>query len=294
MQSYVFISGAGGVLGNTFASQCAAQGWNLLLTDIDGTSLRKIAEEQRRDHSVDVRAFPCDLRDVSAREELFRTLEALNLRIWMVINVAGIDFGGRFLDRRRSELRDIIRVNVESTVDISHMALGLRDGRKPFRIITVASLAGFYTMPFKATYAASKAFLINLMRALGEELREAGVSTTLLCPAGLKTRPDAVAAIESQGLLGKLTTVEVDRVVTATLNGALRSRRVIIPGSLNRVLLAAGSWIPSTWKSKAIHWKWSQAHKRRKRSAANVPGRSVRRLAKLPLVAFTGGTQKQR
>jgi short-subunit dehydrogenase len=294
MQSYVFISGAGGVLGNTFARQSAAQGWNLLLTDIDETALTKIAEELRRDRTVDVRAFPCDLRNESAREELFRTLESLNLRIWMVINVAGIDFGGRFLDRRRSELRDIIRVNVESTVDISHMALGLRDGRKPFRIITVASLAGFYAMPFKATYAASKAFLINLMGALGEELREAGVSTTLLCPAGLKTRSDAVAAIESQGIMGKLTTIEVDRVVDATLKGAIKSRKIIIPGSLNRTLLAAGTWIPSTWKSKAIRWKWNLAHNRRKRTAANVPGRPGRRLAKLPLVAFTGGTQKQK
>ena len=57
---------------------------------------------------------------------------------------------------------------------MTHALLRLRDTTEMFHIINVASLAAFYPMPYKATYAASKRFLLDFSLALGEELAGQG------------------------------------------------------------------------------------------------------------------------
>ncbi len=263
MKSVVFISGGCGALGQAFAKECAARGWDLFLTDINKEQLTAFSNELVQEYSVNIETFACDLRHESEREELFHSFTKSSIKIWMLINVAGLDYEGQFINRERHELMDIIKINIESTTDIIHFSLDLRDGRKPFYIITVASLAGFYSMPFKATYAASKGFLISLLSALNEELRESGVSNTLLCPAGLKTRPESIAAIEAQGIIGKLTSVEVHKVVKNTIDGALKKKKIIIPGYINRLLLTTNHFLPSLLRTKAIHWRWSKTNHRK-------------------------------
>ena len=54
-------------------------------------------------------------------------------------------------------------------------------------------------MPVKATYAASKRFLLDFSLALREELRGLGATVTVLCPAGLPNHPECIQAIEAQG-----------------------------------------------------------------------------------------------
>jgi len=265
MNSYVCITGSCGVLGRTFAKQCAERGWSLLLTDMDEHNLDKLTAELSDAYTVDIKYFPCDLTNDIQRDGLYQSLETAGVKIWMVINVAGLDHEGKFMDRPRNQLREIIKINIESTTETIHACIGMRDGAKPFRIITVASLAGYYSMPYKATYAASKSFLIFLTRAIGEELRPAGGSSTVLCPAGLRTRPDAIKAIEAQGIWGKLTTVETEQVVKSTLNAALKGRAVVIPGRINRILHKVSLCIPPGLKTKAIHRKWMLAHAKKKK-----------------------------
>jgi uncharacterized protein len=57
-------------------------------------------------------------------------------------------------------------------------------------------------MPVKATYAASKRFLLDWSLALQEELRDQDVSVTVLCPALMPTTPETVKAIDAQGWAG--------------------------------------------------------------------------------------------
>jgi hypothetical protein len=181
----------------------------------------------------------------------------------MLINVAGVDAEGPFQERTADELVEIVRVNAESTLTLTHMALRLRDRCRPFRLLTVGSLAGFYPMPYKATYAATKAFLLALSLAIGEELRGRGGSATLLAPAGLSTTPGAIAAIEAQGLLGQLTTVNVHRVARMGVNAALRGRRIVIPGALNGMVRRASSFVPAGYLARAIGDRWESVQARR-------------------------------
>jgi hypothetical protein len=284
MKSYVCITGASGGLGKAFVTECAARGWDLFLTDVREEPLEALAQGVERLYNVRVLTHAADLTDPAARAALWERVHRLGLRFHALINIAGIDFEGGFDERRPEELLAILRLNVENSVEMTRRALSYRDPARTLHIINVSSLAGFYPMPLKAVYAASKRFLLNLSRALNEELRAEGVTVTALCPAGLPTTPDCIEKIEAQGFLGRLTTLDVGPVARQTLNAALKGRSVVIPGVVNRALRLLGGLFPAAWVAHLIHRRWSRsrAGAKEQRSGVTAPALSPAEPAGLP------------
>jgi uncharacterized protein len=256
MKSWIMITGATGGLGKAFAVECASRGWNMFLTDLCENSLHTLADNLRRTYGVDIQQRSCDLADPASRSQLFTSLQQSGANFWGLINVAGLDYEGLFCERRREQIRSILRVNIEGTLEVTHALLERRDPRFIFRIINVGSLAGFYPMPVKATYAASKRFLLDFSIAMREELRPQGVTVTILCPAGMPTTQSCIQGIEAQGILGQLTTQDIGSVASQTLDQALRGRGVFIPGLLNRLLWLLGSLVPPVVLAKLIGRRW--------------------------------------
>jgi len=258
MTSWIMITGATGGLGKAFAVECASRGWNLFLTDLREPSLQTLSDGLRRTYSVEVQYQACNLAEEASRSELFAYLQQTSVRFWGLINVAGLDYEGLFRERKREQIRSILRVNIEGTLEVTHALLERRDPGHIFRIINVGSLAGFYPMPVKATYAASKRFLLDFSIAMREELRPQGVTVTILCPAGMPTTASCIQGIEAQGIMGHLTTQDIGSVAAQTLDQALRGRAVYIPGLLNRLLCLAGSLVPPRVLAKLIDKRWRQ------------------------------------
>ena len=259
MTSWIMITGATGGLGKAFAVECASRGWNLFLSDLHPAPLQTLSESLVRTYGVQVQSLACDLADPAARTQLFDTLRQNGYRFWGLVNVAGLDYEGFFRERSREQLRAILRVNIEGTLEMTHAMLERRDPTHIFRIINVGSLAGFYPMPVKATYAASKRFLLDFSIAMREELRPLGVTVTILCPAGMPTTPGCIQGIEAQGLMGQLTTQDIGAVAAQTLDQALRGRAVVIPGALNQMLWLLGSLVPPRLLAKLIGMRWKEA-----------------------------------
>ena len=259
MTSYVFITGAAGGLGKAFAVECASRGYHLALTDLHAEPLATLAAALHGTYGVDVRWHACDLTEAAARAALFEALAGQRLAFWALINVAGIDHEGLFCAQAREHIRAILRLNIEGGVEMIHALLGLRDRQTTFRIINVASLAAFFPMPYKATYAASKRFLLDFSLALAEELAADDVTVTALCPAGLPTTAACLDAIAAQGWLGQITTQNIGSVAAKTLDAALRGRPVYIPGALNRLLRALGGLVPPALIARLVNKRWRAA-----------------------------------
>ncbi|MBN1400143.1 MAG: hypothetical protein JXA74_04855, partial [Anaerolineae bacterium] len=115
----------------------------------------------------------------------------------------------------------------------------------------------------KAVYAASKRFLLDWSLALHAELRDSGVTVTALCPAGLPTNPSCVEGIAAQGLMGRLTTLNVGDVAAGALDRALAGRPRYIPGAVNQALRALGALAPRPWVAHLLNRRWRQARARR-------------------------------
>lgn len=263
MESLMLITGATGGLGKAMAAECASRGWDLFLTDLRRDRLAVLATGLQRSYGVRVLYGDADLTDPRSRQALFERIDADHLRFRGLINVAGTDHEGLFLERSAEQIIAILRLNIEATLIMTHAILVRRDQAVPFRIVNVSSLAAYFSMPVKATYAASKRFLLDFSLALRNELREQNVTVTALCPAGLPTTDSCIAAIESQGLMGQLTTEDIGKVAHQTIDAALRGQAVVIPGFLNRFIRWLGSMVPATIIAELVGSRWRMAQQRR-------------------------------
>lgn len=255
----VFITGAAGGLGRALAVECAKRGFDLFLTDIDARRLNAIRDGLLRRYDVKTIAYPCDITDDSAVEEMLAHAQRLDMRFDMLLNVAGVDFEGGFTAKESKQVLDIVKLNVEATLRVTHGVLTNRRRNLPFHIVFVSSLASMYPIPLKATYAASKRFLLDFSIALGQELKSRNVSVLAVCPGGLPTTPEALHGIAAQGFWGTATTNRLEAVARRTIARALRGRKIYVPGIVNRAFSIAGKMVPPCFIAGMLHRRWEKA-----------------------------------
>ena len=262
MKSYVCITGATGGLGRSFAVECAQRGWDLFITDLSGETLKSLADGLMSAYGIDVDYYPCDLSDSESRTKLFDMLLSCGYSFRSLINIAGLDYEGPFAEKTREQIRMILRLNIEATLEMTHEIIKLRAKGEPFRVINVCSLAAYYPMPVKAMYAASKRFLLDFSLALGEEIRHLGGTVTALCPAGMPTNEECIKSIEAQGFMGWATTKNVGFVASSTIDHALKGHAVYVPGRINRIIRIVGSLVPPRLIARLIGRRWQAAYQK--------------------------------
>lgn len=254
------ITGATGGLGRAMTVECARRGYDLFLTDLNEAPLWELASGIVRRFGVNVRVCACDLIDETQVVALFEELDACGKKLDLLLNIAGVDYEGGFLTRESGKIAQIIQLNIEATLRVTHAALKRR--AKQFYVVNVSSLASLYPMPLKATYAASKRFLLDFSIALGRELSREGVHVLALCPGGMPTTPENIVSLQAQGFWGSVTSNDLGEIAYNTLQRALRGQRVYIPGAVNRALSVAGKLLPREWIVALIYARWNATQKK--------------------------------
>src|SRR5439155_24180987 len=100
---------------------------------------------------------------------------------------AGFGSMGEFAKLDLARELNMIDLNVRSLVELTHLFLQPMRERKRGSIVNVASTASFQPVPFMATYAATKAFVLSFSEALWEENRPYGIQVMALCPGVTQT-----------------------------------------------------------------------------------------------------------
>ena len=216
----VMITGAAGGLGRAFANECGRRGYNLFLTDINEEGLLCIKRGLERQFSITVATKACDLTSAESVDNMLDIIDRHEIRFDMLLNVAGLDYEGGFTERERENLVKIVMLNNAATLRITHAILKRRRPGKPFNIVFVSSLASMFPMPLKATYAASKRFLLDFATSLRQELKDEDVNVLTLCPAGMVTTQEAMNGIKAQGIWGNVTTCPLESVARNTIERA--------------------------------------------------------------------------
>lgn len=254
----VLLTGAAGGLGRAFANECGRRGYNLFLTDINEDGLLCIKRGLERQFNVVVTTKACDLTNAESVDEMLAIIDKHEIRFDILLNVAGLDYEGGFAERERENIVKIVMLNNAATLRITHAILKRRRPRKPFTIVFVSSLASMFPMPLKATYAASKRFLLDLATSLRQELKSKGVNVLTLCPGGMVTTQETMCSIKTQGFWGNATTNPLEGVSRNTIDRALAGKSIYVPGILNRVLSFFGKIIPRSWVAAVVYWRWKK------------------------------------
>jgi short-subunit dehydrogenase len=259
MDNLHLITGATGGLGKAFSAALARQGKDLVLTDVSPSLLETLAVGLRREFRVSVLTRACNLAREEGRDALFTWLEAAGLRFSGLINVAGMDREGEYAEQGLALARTMMQLNMMGAAECITRIIPLREKGRRLTVINVASLAAFQPMPYKALYAASKRFLVQLSLGIREELRPHDVAVSVLCPAGMPTTRSCIESMEAQGLLGLLTTMNAGAVADHALRQAAAGKAVIIPGGLNRLMHASSRLLPEALTCRLLAKKWRTA-----------------------------------
>jgi uncharacterized protein len=230
----VLVTGASSGIGRELAREFAAHGHDLVVLARRRARLEALKRELERDHPVRVRVVEADLYDPATPDRLARLLAREPIGI--LVNNAGTLEGGSFAGMPRARVLAMLQLNVTALVTLTHALLPRMLARGGGRIVNIASIAAFAPIPWLGVYAATKAFVLSFSEALGEELREQGITVTAVCP-GLTDSEMADAALErAPGLKpwrGQLfaPAAEVARVAWA---GCMAGAPVAVPGLTNR------------------------------------------------------------
>src|SRR5437762_7739606 len=242
------ITGASSGIGEVFARKLAARGHNLLLVARSEDKLISLCNDLGRNQSIHAQYVAMDLSEADAPARLFEETQKRGLEIDFLINNAGFGSMGDFSDLELARELNMIDLNVRSLVELTHRFLVPMRARKSGSIINLASTAGFQAVPFMATYAATKAFVLSFTEALSEEYRPLGIKVMALCPGVTSTNLFASSKMEKPPARISQT---AEDVVNTALRGLKRGRSHIISGWPNYLMIQSERLVPRSFVARA-------------------------------------------
>ena len=241
------ITGASSGIGAAFARKLAARGRNVLLVARSEDKLIALCNELGRLTSIRAQYVACDLQKPDAAAQLFEETKKRGLEIDMLINNAGFGSMGDFIRLDLERELEIIQLNIRALVDLTYRFLQPMRDRKRGTIINVASTAGFQGVPYMATYAASKAFVLSFSEALWDENRLHGVHVMALCPGVTETNFFEASGIDRPPMRTIQTPEEVVETALRALN---RKKSTIVSGWTNFLTVEAERFFPRSFVTK--------------------------------------------
>ncbi len=227
-KDYALITGASSGIGEAFARLLASKNKPLILLGTNEAKLKNLATELREKHKIDVRFISTDLARSKTLPELPKKLLKMNINIDILINNAGFGKYNAENKIRYEDSLNMINLNCRSLVALTKLFLPQMLARKKGAIINIASTAGFYPVPYMATYAATKAFVINFSEALSEEVKNQGVRIICSCPEAVATNFQRRAGINiaEQNNLNKL--IDPSTVAEQTIEALKKGKTLLV------------------------------------------------------------------
>jgi len=231
---YGFVTGASSGIGEAFACKLAADGWDLAIAARRGDRLRGLAGRLTGQHGARVQTHVADLTDPGDLAELERVIAASEPDL--LVNNAGFAGYREFCEVDPEVIADLVAVHITAVARLARAAVPAMLARGSGAIINVASLLAFSgslpapPLPYRAVYAAAKAFQLTFTQTLASELAGTGVQVQSCCPGLVNTEFHALADWDLS--TAPFPVMRPDEVAAASLAG-LRLGEVICAPGLN-------------------------------------------------------------
>ncbi len=201
------VTGASGGLGGAIARALHARGATVGLSGTRRDKLDALAHELKdRAHVA-----PCDLARPASVETLIPEVEAALGSLDILVNNAGVTRDNLFMRMKDEEWDSVIAINLTAAFRLSRASLKGMMRRRFGRIINIASVVAVDGNPGQGNYAAAKAGVIGMSKALAKEVATRAITVNCIAPGfiaspmtdGLNDKQrDAIVASIPMGRLG--------------------------------------------------------------------------------------------
>lgn len=195
------VTGASGGIGAGIARALHAQGAVVALSGTRREALEALAAEL----GERVHVLPADLAQAEAASELIAAAEAAMGSVGILVNNAGLTKDGLALRMSDADWEKVLDVDLAAPFRLSRAALKFMLRRRAGRIINIGSVVGSTGNGGQANYAAAKAGLIGLTKALAQEVASRGITVNLIAPGFIVTAmTDALSDTQKSDLAAKI------------------------------------------------------------------------------------------
>ncbi|MFT4280595.1 SDR family NAD(P)-dependent oxidoreductase [Microbacterium sp.] len=186
-----FVTGGASGIGASIVRQLADHGFAVAIADVDGAAGEALAAEVADSAFVEL-----DVTDgVAVVAAVASVTESLG-PIDVLVNSAGFDVLGPFVDSDEASWRRLIDVNLLGTIRTTQQVLPGMLARGRGRIINISSEAGRIGAAGQAVYGATKGGIIAFGKSVAQEVAADGVTVNTVCP-GLTATPPVRALLDS-------------------------------------------------------------------------------------------------
>ncbi len=237
------VVGAGSGIGAAVARGCAEHGAYVTCLDLDGDKAEQTAASIRN-AGGEADGAVLDIRDGSAVDEALANVLSRGGSVDAVISTPGINVRKPLLRYSDEEFDRVVDLNLKGTMHVLQSAGRLMAAAGAGSIIVFSSIRSLVVEPGQSVYAATKAGLVQMVRALAAELGPSGVRVNAVAPgvvetpltAPIKMNQEWYDAYATKNVLGRWASPEEMIGPTVFLASAASS---YVTGS---VLLVDGGW----------------------------------------------------
>ena len=195
------VTGASGGIGAAIARALHCQGARVA---VSGTRIKAL-EALAADLGDRAHVLICDLADAAATEALAGHAEAALGQVDILVNNAGLTRDGLAVRMKDEDWQRVMEVNLTAAFRLARACLRGMMRRRWGRIIGISSVVGVVGNAGQANYAASKAGLIGMTKALAHEVAGRGITINCVAPGFIDTAMTASLAAEVRaGLMAQI------------------------------------------------------------------------------------------
>ncbi|WP_428486534.1 SDR family NAD(P)-dependent oxidoreductase [Rhodopila sp.] len=249
-RSFAVVTGGSNGIGFELARQFLANGFDVLIAAQDEAHLRDAAGQLSADGGT-VTCWAGDLGREDQVDALHAAIRDTGRPVDALCVNAGFGLGGPFAETDLKRELWLIDVNVRGAVQLTKLVLKEMVARNAGRILFTSSIAATMPDPFEAVYGGTKVFLRWFGEALHEELKQTGVSVSVLMPSVTETNFFKRAEMMDTKAGVKDNKDDPAVVAKAGFDAMMAGKDKVTPTGKNKIMGAIADLLPDTAAAKA-------------------------------------------
>ena len=226
------VTGASSGLGVDFSRELAQRGCRLVLVARREELLKKLQAELQGAYGVTAIVMTVDLGDPAAPQMLYDTLKAQNVAVDILVNNAGFGLYGMELEIPWDKTRQMLMLDIVALTHLTKLFARDMVKRGFGHMLQVASIGAYQPSPTYAAYSAAKSYVRSFSQALNFELRNTGVSSTVISP-GITATEFLQVSRQKKTWYQEMMMMTSAQVAGIGIRAMLKRRYSVVPGFLN-------------------------------------------------------------
>ncbi|MGM9830544.1 MAG: SDR family NAD(P)-dependent oxidoreductase [Paludibacteraceae bacterium] len=242
---YALVTGASSGVGLHYATVLASDyHCDLVLVSNQALEIEQAARTIAEAYGVQAVGIYADLSRAEAADDIYRYCREHGIEVDILVNNAGMFYMKRLIEVPVGKIETLLMLHMFTLTKLCRLFGNDMCERRRGRILNMASMTAWMSMPGIQCYNASKAFVLNLSKSLWYELKPYGVSVTVMTPGAIDTGLYNLSPEMRRWLVRLNVSIPPEKFACIALKKMFKGKKQAMPGLLNRLFVPVINHLP--------------------------------------------------